>query len=91
MRLELPVLLAARFGEIVRIVIGPHGDEVRLSGLEQAGDVDLERRIAAVVLGHERIIDPHAGFVVDGAEMQDEMLVILETRWNDDRWYQQTA
>jgi hypothetical protein len=48
-RLELPVLLAARLGQVVRIVLGAHRHDLLARRLEHVGDVGRERRVAALV------------------------------------------
>jgi hypothetical protein len=49
-RLELPVLLPARLGEVVRIVVRADDDLLRPALAEHLGDVDGERSVAALVL-----------------------------------------
>jgi hypothetical protein len=50
-RLQLPVLLAARLGQVVRIVLGAHRHRLLAVGVEHLGDVGPERRVAAFVRG----------------------------------------
>jgi hypothetical protein len=67
----VPVLLAARLRGVVRVVLGAHDDRViRVAG-DVLGHVEGEGRVAALVLADERAVDPHAGAVVDRAEVQE--------------------
>ena len=78
-RLEQPVLLAARLGEVVRIVVGAHDDRRRRRGRASAvGDVDRERRVAALVPPDERAVDPDRRRVVDRAEVEQQPLAGCE-------------
>ena len=47
-RLELPVLLAARLRQVGWIVFGAHDDLARRAAVQESRDVDGERRVAAV-------------------------------------------
>ena len=49
MRLELPVLFAARLREIRRIVVGAHDDDEVRRLVTNGREVDRERRVAAFV------------------------------------------
>jgi hypothetical protein len=48
-RLALPVLLAARLGQLVRVVFGEHGHRLPARGSSMVGDVGPERRVPALV------------------------------------------
>src|SRR5690606_1003693 len=67
-----PVLLAARLGEVVRVVLGAHDEQVVGAVGDERGDVERERGVAALVLADEVSVDPHPGSVVDGAEVQQD-------------------
>ena len=59
MRLELPILFAARLSQVARIVVGPDDQQVlAFVGVERVGDVRLERRIPAFVGNDERVRRP---------------------------------
>ncbi len=80
--LGLPVLLAAGLLDVGAVVGRAHHDDVRVGrGLrvEQVGDVDGERGLAALVPDGVPAVDPHVGLVVDGAEVQQQP-VALRTR-----------
>src|SRR5439155_26438304 len=66
---RLPVLFAARDVAVRWRVFGAHGEGVR-AGLQQARDVELKRRVAALVASRQQAVDPHHGAIIDGAEMQ---------------------
>src|SRR3954470_881496 len=70
MRLELPVLLAARLGEIVRIVFRADHDFARRVAGEKRSDVDGEGCVAAVMRAGDHTIDPDLGAVIDRAEVE---------------------
>ncbi len=76
MRLELPVLLAARLGQLVRVVFGQHGHALLARGVEHRGDVGPERRVPALVRGDQPVVHPHLGLVVHRAEAQDDAAAI---------------
>jgi hypothetical protein len=69
-RLVPPVLLPARRLEVERVVIGA---DHQLGAVvpQEVGDIDAERRVAALVGSHVRAADPHVADAVDGAEVQD--------------------
>src|SRR4051812_25442167 len=59
-RLQLPVLLAARLREIVRVVFSAH-DDCRIAGraFEKWREVNGERRVATLMTSGEPIVAPH--------------------------------
>ena len=70
-RLGLPVLLAARLGQVVRIVFGPDDQHVlRRRASQGRGDVGGERRVAALVRGDKQTVDPDLRPVIDRAEVE---------------------
>ena len=83
MRRDLPVLLAARFGEVVRVVFGAN-DELDRGLIGASGDVERERRIAALVAAEASAVDPDGGVVVDRAEVQQDPVALLD-RWQNQR------
>ena len=70
-RVELPVLLAARLRGVVGVVFGPHHKHVFVVGCaaEQVGHVEGERGLAADVPAHGNAVEPHPRRVVDGTEV----------------------
>jgi hypothetical protein len=74
--LRLPVLLAARLFEVVRVVRGTHLDLERAVRREELGDVDGERSVAALVPRRELPVEPHGRVVVDGFEVQEPALAV---------------
>ena len=60
-RLALPVLLAARLGELMRIVLGAHRDDLPARGVQHVRDVGRERGVPAFVGRHQMAVDPHLG------------------------------
>src|SRR5262249_60776340 len=63
-RVQLPILLAARLGEILRIVLGTDRDRLRALCREEIRDVRLEGRVAAFVPGDDEAIDPDPAGIV---------------------------
>ena len=78
-RLELPVLLAARLGEVVRVVLGAHDDLACARRRTRSRDVERERRVAALV-SPTAAVDPDGRAVVDGAEVEDQSLLARSRR-----------
>ena len=80
MRLQLPILLAARLGQILRVVFCADDDRLLPSTTQQLGNVGAERRVSAFVLRGQLIVHPDGRQVIDGAEMQDQPLSRLQLR-----------
>ena len=80
MRLQLPVLLAARLGQILRVVFDPDDDLEGLGAECARREVDRERRVAADVMADREAAGPHRRFVIDRAEMQQEPFAFAEPR-----------
>jgi hypothetical protein len=75
-RLELPILLATGFGEIMRIIEGAHRDDVLAARAKKAGDVDFEGRVSARMPSDHRLVDPHRRLVVDRAEVENDAFLL---------------
>src|SRR5215207_11277623 len=60
-RIELPVLLAARLGQVVRVILGAENDLVLRTGEQEIGDIDRKRRVSAFVTARIRSVDPYPG------------------------------
>src|SRR5690348_734088 len=74
-RLGVPVLLAARLGEVGGLVFGADDDDLLgVAGLQGSGDVGAEGGLTAFVLGDEGAVDPDVRDVVDSPEVEDEPL-----------------
>jgi hypothetical protein len=71
-RLELPVLFAARLGGFGRVVFHHHGDALLAPGVQHRGDVGPEGGVAAFVARHEAAVHPHLREIVDGAEVEQQ-------------------
>jgi hypothetical protein len=69
-RLVAPVLFPARCLEVQRVVVGPD-HQVGAVVPEVVGDVDAERRVAALVGGDVHAAHPHVADAVDGTEVED--------------------
>ena len=80
---DLPVLLAARLREILRVVFGAN-DELDRRLIGASGDVERERRIAALVSAEASAVDPDRRVVVHRAEVQEDP-VALRDRWQNHR------
>ena len=80
---NLPVLLAARLREILRVVFGAN-DELDRRLVGASCDVERERRIAALVSAEASAVDPDRGVVVHRAEVQEDP-VALRDRWQNQR------
>jgi hypothetical protein len=74
----LPVLLAARFGQVLGVVLGADDDLVRPLRAEQIGDVAAEGGVAAFVVAGVAAVDPDRGLVVDGAEAEHQPLAFAQ-------------
>jgi hypothetical protein len=73
-RLQLPILLAARLREVVRIVFGANDDHAAGRWRER-GDVEGERRVTAVVRSGVHAIHPYGCPVVHRPEMEQPLLI----------------
>ena len=71
-RLELPVLLAARLGQVVGMVLGTDDQDLRSVGGQRGGDVGGEGSLPADMIGDEGAVHPDPGRIVDGAEVQQQ-------------------
>src|SRR5678815_3081953 len=74
MRLELPVLLAARLTEVVGVVLGKYGHRLSSRVVQRSGDVRLERRVAPFVSRDVAAVDPHLCDIIDRTEVQEHTL-----------------
>ena len=72
MRLTLPVLLAARLGEVHGIVAGAHDDRQLTAVADKRRQVDGERRVAALMTAGQATVAPDGRLVVDGAKVQQQ-------------------
>ena len=63
MRFELPVLLAARLGQVVRVILGAENDLMLRTGEQEIGDIDRKRRVSTFVAARERPVDPDPSVV----------------------------
>jgi hypothetical protein len=77
MWLELPVLLATRLGQVVRVVFGTENDLMLRIREQEIGDIDRKRRIAAFVAARVRPVDPHPSGVIDRPEHEEYPLPAL--------------
>ena len=71
-RMKLPILLAARLGEVVRVVFGPQRNDLSPAGAQRVGDVEREGGVPSLVLTDVFAVDPHTGQIVDRAEMEQD-------------------
>ena len=71
MRLLLPLLLAARLAHVQRLVLSAHDDQRLTLGGQGVRDVEGEGDVPALMVAHVLTLDPHAGAVVYGAEVQE--------------------
>ena len=78
MRVKLPILLAARLGEIRWDRLRPDDHTSAALRGEVFGDVRGKRRVAALVLGDFMPVHPDLGGVIDRAEMQQQALAGIE-------------
>src|SRR5205823_13450562 len=74
-RLELPILLAARLGQVPRIVLRAN-DDLLVAAAQLIGDVRRERRVAAFVMDDARSVHPHRRGVIDGPEVQQQAFAV---------------
>ena len=79
MRRGLPVLLAPRFGQILRIVFCAD-DELDRRAAGAAGDVEGKRGVAALMRAEASTVNPDRRLVVDGTEMQQQPFAVGERR-----------
>jgi hypothetical protein len=71
----LPLLLAARLREVLRVVLRPDHHHVRGVGAgapHHVGDVHGERGVPALVLADQCAVHPHPRAVVHGAQVQQQ-------------------
>src|SRR5215204_2201695 len=80
MRFELPVLLAARFCQVVRVIFRAENDLVVHTRQQEIGDIDRKRSVSAFVTPRERSIDPDSSVVIDRAEHEEYALTALRRR-----------
>jgi len=75
-RFDLPELLAARLGEIFRLILGADHDDLLVAvGAQRPGDVGAERRLPALVRGDELPVKPDLRAIIDRAEVEQQALV----------------
>jgi hypothetical protein len=72
---SLPVLLAARLGQVQGVVLHAHRQPLRAARVQRQSDVGAKRRRAAFVLGHQQTMDPDAGRTVHRFEMEHHPLL----------------
>src|SRR5687767_15586276 len=77
MRFELPVLLAAGLGQVVRVILGAENDLVLRTGEQVIGDIDRKGCVSALVTARIRSVDPDPGRVIDRPEHEDYPLPAL--------------
>ena len=77
MRFELPVLLAARLGQVMRVILGAENDFVLRTRTQEIGDIDRKRRESAFVTARVRSVDPHPRGVIDRPEHEENALSAL--------------
>jgi hypothetical protein len=70
MRLQLPVLFAARLGQIVGVIFRPNDDRLHLVVSKAFENVTLKGCTASLMALYEMAIDPDGGIVIDGAKVQ---------------------
>ena len=70
-RFHLPILLAARFCQILRVVLGPDGNSLWPAVVENGCNVCGERSVSAFVFDDKLTVYPDAGAVVYGAEVEE--------------------
>ena len=88
----VPVLLAARLGQVARVVL--RADRRRPAAppsVQRRGDVGGERRVAALVRRDQPPVDPHRRAVVDRAEVQQQRARPARRRRSNVRRYQTTG
>ena len=72
MGLRLPVLLPARLGEVVGVVLGEDRHALGTVGAQHVGDVEAERGVPARVGADEVAVDPDTRLVVHGPEVEED-------------------
>jgi hypothetical protein len=70
MGLRLPILLAARLGQIVWIVDDPYHNQT-LPVRRKIRDVDAKRSVTALVFAGLNVIDPDGSREIDRAKVED--------------------
>src|SRR3954454_9506946 len=73
-RLQLPVLLATRLGQVVWIVLRPDHNDLGSGRREQVCDVGMEWGVASFMPGGKPSIDPYLGREIDRPEVKQEPL-----------------
>ena len=75
MRVELPILFAARLREILWIIVSAYDDFAVARVGHQRRDIKRERRVATLVFTDSRAVDPHRRGVIDSAEPEHQTLM----------------
>src|SRR5829696_4810117 len=73
---QLPVLFSPWFRQIGRVVVGADHYALQRPLVQQIGDVERERRVAALVLAAGAAIDPDGRTVIDRTEVQQDAAAI---------------
>src|SRR5690348_13752047 len=68
---ELPILLATRLRQLMRIVLHLHRYSLLAGGLEHVGNIGPEWRVAPLVGDCKTTIYPYSGYIVHCAKAQD--------------------
>ena len=76
MRFELPVLLAARLGKVVRIVFHVDRHDMMCGIAECTCDIGLERCVAAFMFDDLVAVHPDLGVIIDRPEMQQHAFAL---------------
>ena len=80
MRLLLPVLLAARLGQVMRHIFGSSHNHLLLPWPQRRRDVRAERRLPAFVRCHRLPIHPYLRPVIDRPKMEQQPLASISRR-----------
>ena len=92
LRLFLPVLFAPRDGHVPAGVFGPdHNDVLPGFAGERGRYVGGERRVPAFVRGYLYAVDPDGSAAIHGAEVEEQSIVLVRTRYSNVRAYQTTS
>src|SRR4051794_35985260 len=70
-RLQLPILLSARLGQVVRIILCPNNDRLKFFAGDRVRDIAFERRAAALMRCNDLAVYPDGGVIINGPKMEN--------------------
>src|SRR5689334_6166398 len=78
MGLELPVLLAARLRQVMRVVACHQGYRLHGTRNQRSGDVRPERRMPAFMTRDQAAIHPYLRRIIDRGQVEDHVFAAVD-------------